>query len=80
MLAVSDPLVAQNNAFFHCQCGAETKGKLRCVRKAAPENGIPLISADIGELTSAVFGYRSPNRPALQKIEPLSPVWINEIV
>ena len=79
VLQLTDPLIGENNAYFCCRADG-SGSRIRCVRKAVPEDAVSVIRMGVAELTAVVFGYRSPDYPGLRELEPLSPVWINEIV
>ena len=78
-LRLSDPLVEENNAFFVCRSDG-AGGRIRCRRETHPEGKAPVIRMSIAELTAVLFGRCRTEQEALRGLEPLSPVWINEIV
>lgn len=83
LLDLTDPLIAENDALFFCRAGADGCSARRYERGAFRDggpSGVPRISLTVGELTALLFGYRGAAHPAFPGLEPLSPVWINEIV
>lgn len=75
VLAVKDELIAQNNGSFFCEVKTDGTRVRDCRGDAAPDAAL-----SVAELAAVLFGYERTENRFLQRIQPFSPVWINEIV
>lgn len=75
VMAVEDPLIAENNGCFLCEVGTDATKVSLCGTETAAD-----VRISVAELAAVVFGYRRAEDAFLSKLTPFSPVWINEIV
>lgn len=75
VMAVEDPLIAENNGCFLCEVGTDGTKVLPCSAETAAD-----VRLSVAELAAVAFGHERTKDAFLSKLMPFSPVWINEIV
>lgn len=75
VMAVEDPLIAENNGCFLCEVGTDGTKVIPCRAETAAD-----VRLSVAELAAVVFGYERTQDVFLSRLTPFSPVWINEIV
>ena len=78
-IALSDPMLPENNGVYLCHMGPE-KTEVTRLEGREIQSRVPLLSVDAPSLTAAAFGYGSAADRIGLGATPLSPVWIQEIV